>query len=73
MAGMSEVLLIITAWLPKIAGVKWRTSYSQMSHHLINRERHIQNMIQPNEGINFLQGEPLHGLERDPKTVLGYD
>lgn len=39
-----------------------------MSHHLVNR--HIQRMIQPNEVMKFLKGEPLDGLQRPKDCYL---
>lgn len=63
----SGVLLVITAWPPKIAGAKRGPGYSQMFLCLGNRDRHIQKAMQ---GTKFLQGKPLHGLQRDPKIVL---
>lgn len=42
----SGVLLVITAWPPKIAGAKRGPSYSQMFLCLGNRDRHIQKVMQ---------------------------
>lgn len=73
----SGVLLVITAWPPKIAGAKRGPSYSQMFLCLGNRDRHIQKVMQGTKiwykitkKKKKVQGEPLHGLQRDPKTVL---